>query len=64
MKNVNSTYGTFNQGDSQLFGRNLIDEIIKCLKGYNSFRSDYDNINIEKKKKNMIIILIYINKMK
>jgi ubiquitin C-terminal hydrolase len=51
MKNVNPEYGTFNQGDSQLFGKYLIDEVIKCLKGYKSFASDYDNINIREKEK-------------
>ena len=32
MSKVNSIYGTYEQGDSQIFGKYLIDEIIKCLK--------------------------------
>lgn len=48
MAKVNSIYGTANQGDSQMFGKHLIDEIIKCLKGENSFYSDYD-INSDRK---------------
>ena len=51
MKSVNPSYGTFNQGDSQLFGKYLIDEVIKCIKGNSSFLSDYENINLEEKEK-------------
>ena len=51
MKVINPSYGTSNQGDSQIFGKDLINEIINYIKGYNSFYSDYEDKNIHDKKK-------------
>lgn len=45
MKNNYSKYSPFLQGDSQNFGMDLINEIIKNIKGEENFSSEYENKN-------------------
>jgi ubiquitin C-terminal hydrolase len=46
MKNISSDYSPFLQADSQNFGIDIIDEIIKNIKGEENFSSDYQNNNV------------------
>lgn len=43
MKNISSNYAPFVQGDSQNFGTDLINEIIKNIKGEENSSSEYEN---------------------
>jgi ubiquitin C-terminal hydrolase len=44
MKKINPLYDTSNQGDSQAFGKDLINEIINCIKNEKEKEKEKDNV--------------------
>lgn len=70
MKEINSEYGTFTPGDSQIFAIDFLDKLIYEIKGENSsdndsYESNFNNFKMSKKDKyNNFLKELYRNKNK
>lgn len=70
MKEINSEYGTFTPGDSQIFAIDFLDKLINEIKGENSldddsFESNFNDFKMSKKEKYDIFLKeLYKNKDK